>query len=327
MAGCCSSSSSGNKKGQTKPYMVSISGKTLEDNLQMLEKISIAIQEQQKQKDENHPNIAAVELNLAGPNIVGKPTIGYDFEQMEDVLHRVSLLPCFGMNTTSNNSGRLNPPLFPRGVKLPPYFDRSHFIMAATILNKYKHILTYVATINTIGNALAVDYHAEMKAVRPNGGFAGLSGPAVKYTALANVCMMRELLDECIDVVGVGGVQTGKDAFEMILCGANAVQVGTCHWLEGPGCFDRICRELRSIMKEKQYSKIEDFRGKLKDWSKEGAALSREARVGERKVVASAGSKKNIMSMSVDVYQSVFIAILFVIIAVLLADKFQIVSL
>ena len=309
-----------------KPYMVSISGKTLDDNLQMLEKISTVIREQrskqlqQTNQDENQNNmIAAVELNLACPNIVGKPTIGYDFEQMEDVLHRVSLLllPC----DVTNNNG---PPLFPLGVKLPPYFDRSHFIMAATILNKYKHILTYVATINTIGNALAVDYHAEMKAVRPNGGYAGLSGPAVKYTALANVCMMRELLDDSIDVVGVGGVQTGKDAFEMILCGAQAIQVGTCHWLEGPGCFDRICHELRSIMKEKNYCTVEDFRGKLKEWSKEGAALSRDARMKERKGVEA--GKNNIMPMN-DVYPSVFIAILFVIIAVLLAEKFQIVSL
>lgn len=306
-----------------KPYMVSISGKTLHDNLQMLQKIYKAIHEQQQhanQGDDEKVNIAAVELNLACPNIVGKPTIGYDFEQMEDVLKRVSSLPCFG--TTS-------PPLFPLGVKLPPYFDRSHFIMATTILNKYKHILTYVATINTIGNALAVDYHAEMKAVRPNGGYAGLSGQAVKYTALANVCMMRELLDESIDVVGVGGVQTGKDAFEMILCGAHAVQVGTCHWLEGPACFDRICHELRLIMKEKQYEKIEDFRGKLKEWSKEGAALSREARMSERKVVVveDAAGKQNNMSMMSDGYYSLIIAVLFVVIAVLLADKYQIVSL
>ena len=56
-----------------------------------------------------------------------------------------------------------------------------------------------------------------MKAIRPNGGYVGLSGPAMKHTALANVCMMRELLDESIDVVGVGGVQTGKDAFELCL--------------------------------------------------------------------------------------------------------------
>ena len=74
---------------------------------------------------------------------------------------------------------------------------------------------------------------------------------------------MRELLDSSIDVVGVGGVQSGRDAFELILCGATAVQVGTCHWTEGPGCFDRICSELRDIMKEKGYAKVEDFRGKL----------------------------------------------------------------
>lgn len=298
-----------------KPYMVSISGKTLDDNLQMLEKISSAIRQQQNQVDDNELNeIAAVELNLACPNIVGKPTIGYDFEQMEDVLERVSSLSCF------RKEGGC--PLFPLGVKLPPYFDRSHFVMAAAILNKYKHILTYVATINTIGNALAVDYHAEMKAVRPNGGYAGLSGPAVKYTALANVCMMRELLDESIDIVGVGGIQTGRDAFEMILCGAHAVQVGTCHWLEGPTCFDRICNELRSIMKEKNYSRIEDFRGKVKDWSKEGAALSREARMEKRKQ-NTMGADKSKLSKS-DGYQSLLIAILVVVIAVLLADKYLI---
>ena len=43
-------------------------------------------------------------------------------------------------------------------------------------------------------------------------------------------------------------VSTGTDAFEMILCGAKAVQVGTCHWTEGAPCFERITRELKSIM-------------------------------------------------------------------------------
>ncbi len=50
-----------------KPYMVSLSGKTLADNLQMLKKISLIIQDRSS-------NIAAVELNLACPNIVNKPT-------------------------------------------------------------------------------------------------------------------------------------------------------------------------------------------------------------------------------------------------------------
>ena len=85
--------------------------------------------------------------------------------------------------------------------------------------------VSYVASINTIGNGLVIDLHAEMPAISPKGGFGGMSGPAVKYTALANVKKMRELLDESIDIIGVGGVETGADAFEMILCGAKAVQV------------------------------------------------------------------------------------------------------
>eukprot|EP00985_Skeletonema_marinoi_P010014 scaffold4712_cov137-Skeletonema_marinoi.AAC.17 len=290
----------------TKPYMVSISGKNIADNLQMLQKISSTI-------ESGSVNIAAVELNLACPNIVGKPTIGYDFEQMEDVMKQVASLPCF--------SG--SKPLFPLGVKMPPYFDRPHFEMAAAVLNKYKHIVSYAASINTIGNALAIDYHAEMPVIRAKGGFAGLSGPAVKYTALANVKQMRELLDNSIDVVGAGGVQTGRDAFEMILCGATAVQVGTCHWTEGPGCFDRICDELKAIMKDKGYGNVEDFRGKLKEWSKEGVALSRQMKMKSKK----SDTSGDVQLKASNNNSSLIIAILFAIIAVLLADKLNIVSL
>ena len=49
-----------------KPYMVSISGKNLEQNLDMLKKIAEVV----KNQDESSSNkIAAVELNLACPNI------------------------------------------------------------------------------------------------------------------------------------------------------------------------------------------------------------------------------------------------------------------
>jgi dihydroorotate dehydrogenase (fumarate) len=180
-----------------------------------------------------------------------------------------------------------------------------------------------VASINTIGNALAVDSVAEMPVIRAKGGFAGLSGPAVKYTALANVKQMRELLDDSIDVVGVGGVTRGKDVFELILCGAKAVQVGTCHWVEGPTCFDRMCQELKDIMKEKGYTSVDDFRGKLKDWSKEGSQLSRNAKLAKQANVegATATAKKG------SDINSLLIAVLFAVIAVLLADKFNLVKL
>ena len=37
--------------------------------------------------------VAGIELNLACPNIPGKPVIAYDFEQLEEVLKKVFEIP------------------------------------------------------------------------------------------------------------------------------------------------------------------------------------------------------------------------------------------
>lgn len=181
-----------------KPYFVSISGKNTEDNMKMLDLIYEKIKT-------GEARIAGVELNLACPNIIGKPIIAYDFEQMDSVLKSICAMPMF---TEAK---------IPLGVKMPPYFDGPHYDRAAAVLNKYSDVVKYVASINTIGNCLAIDTVAEMPAIRSKGGFAGLSGRAVKYTALANVKKMRELLVDDIDVVGVGGVYTGEGRFNVTL--------------------------------------------------------------------------------------------------------------
>ena len=238
-----------------KPYIVSLSGLSLEDNLSMLAQAM------------ETPGVAAVELNLACPNIPGKPIVAYDFEQMDRVLAAVTDLPCIGTK--------------PLGVKLAPYFDVPHFDRAAEILAKYP--IRFVTTTNTIGNALFVDAENECAAISPKGGLGGLGGGFIKHTALANVRLLSLKLAELgrgdVSVVGVGGVVSGRDAFELLLCGASAVQVGTCYWTEGPGCFDRIASELIAIMEAKGYKSIEDFRGKLKPHvRKPVSALGKEAK-------------------------------------------------
>ena len=90
-----------------KPYIISISGLNLNDNLEMLRKIYSS-----QSLSSNNNNITAIELNLACPNIIGKPIIAYDFEQMEVVLEQVTSLP--------------NYHTIPCGIKLPPYFDISY---------------------------------------------------------------------------------------------------------------------------------------------------------------------------------------------------------
>ena len=62
---------------------------------------------------------------------------------------------------------------------------------------------------------------------RPKNGFGGIGGEYIKPTALANVHAFYQRLNPQIQIIGTGGVLTGRDAFEHILCGASMVQVGT----------------------------------------------------------------------------------------------------
>ncbi len=214
-----------------KPVVASISGLKLDDNIEMI-------------KAFNGSEADLIELNLSCPNVPGKPQICYDFEKSEEVLGAVTAI-CKK----------------PLGVKLAPYFDFAHFEQMAGILGKRK--LAFITCINSIGNALVIDPDKESVVIKPKGGFGGLGGKYVKYTALANVRKFHELLPR-VPVVGCGGIYSGIDAFEFILAGATAVQLGTVFIKEGTSCFERIEKELKEYMKKKGYETLEDFRGKLK---------------------------------------------------------------
>jgi dihydroorotate dehydrogenase (fumarate) len=112
---------------------VSISGKTLQDNLEMLDRIA--------KKINDGETIAGVELNLACPNVIDKPIIAYDIEQMKHIL-----------STISDKKYK-----FILGLKLPPYLDSKHLQQATSIINQYLSLVKFVVCIDTIGNALSVD--------------------------------------------------------------------------------------------------------------------------------------------------------------------------
>ena len=251
-----------------KPYIVSLSGLKVADNVEMLGRIVAA-------HEASPGKISAVELNLACPNIPGKPTVALDFEQMEDVIKQVLAHKGFAKSK------------LPLGVKLAPYYDNPHYDQAAAIINKHKDRIRYVVTMNTIGNCMVIDSETESAIIAPKGGYGGMGGGFTKPIALANVSQLYARLDRSIDIVGVGGVVSGEDAFQLILCGAAAVQTATTHWLEGPGCFDRIARELEAIMAAKGYTSIADFRGRLKPYDKTNKPKEQKAAGGKDKVNSS----------------------------------------
>ena len=248
--------------------------------------------------------------------MIGKPIIAYDVDQIDEILQKVAVV----LSECCKNET----PLPPLGVKLPPYLDFSHFEAAAAVLNKHAGTLKYVASINTVGNALAIDgEHSEAPYISSNNGFAGLSGPAVKYTALANVKKLRELLLPEIDVVGVGGIATGQDVYDMLLAGATCCQTATTHWKEGPSCFERILSELSEIMERKGHTSVSQVIAQLKPWSNEGAALARQA----AKKMATASSSNAKSSSSTDTYTELqffrlLSMVLTVLLAIILTDKY-----
>lgn len=190
-------------------------------------------------------DVDLIELNLSCPNLKGKPQIAYDFEMTDKILKDVF------KKTTK-----------PLGIKLPPYFDPVHWEQIGAVLKKYP--IAFLACINSIGNALVVDAETEKPAIRPKGGFGGLGGDYIKPTALANVRAFSQMLGDKMAIIGVGGIKSGTDAFEFLLCGADAVQVGTVFMKEGPDCFGRIDKELAAILKNKGYKSIAEAKGKLR---------------------------------------------------------------
>ncbi|CCK72581.1 dihydroorotate dehydrogenase KNAG_0K02180 [Huiozyma naganishii CBS 8797] len=210
----------------------SVAGMSLADNLAMLHRL----------QDSDYTGVT--ELNLSCPNVPGKPQVGYDFEQTQQILTEV-----FQFYKK------------PLGVKLPPYFDMVHFDTIAGILNRFP--LAYVNCINSVGNALYIDTDLEQVVVKPKNGFGGIGGQYVKPTALANVRAFYVRLNPEIKVIGTGGITTGRDAFEHLLCGATMLQIGTQLCKDGTPVFDRVASELQQIMDSKGYKSIDEFRGKL----------------------------------------------------------------
>lgn len=214
------------------PIFMSIVGTSFEDNIAVARKI----------QDSDFAGLA--EINLSCPNVPGKPQTAYDPEQTVKILDEL-----FTFFTK------------PLGVKLPPFFDMAQFDQMAEILNRYP--LTFINTMNSVGNGLMIDPLTDTVLIKPKGGFGGVGGAYAKPIALANVRAFRQRLKPEISIIGTGGVNNGRDVYDLILCGADMVQVGTALHQEGPAIFDRLLGELSSVMQVKGYTALSDFRGKL----------------------------------------------------------------
>ena len=71
------------------------------------------------------------------------------------------------------------------GIKLPPYFELSHFESVAQIIRKFP--INFITSINSIGNGMVIDPKTDKPVIEPKGGLGGSGGTLVKPTTLANI--------------------------------------------------------------------------------------------------------------------------------------------
>ncbi|MHB8533550.1 MAG: beta/alpha barrel domain-containing protein [Solirubrobacteraceae bacterium] len=165
------------------------------------------------------PEISALELNVSCPNVRTGLDIGADPRQLERVVAEVR--PCTGK---------------PLIVKLTP--NAADVPLCAQAAEQGG--ADAVSLINTL-RAMALAPRGAGAERWLGGGTGGLSGPAIRSVALAQVAAVAARVS--IPVVGMGGVQSPAHARALLDVGATLVAVGTESFRE-PGAGARIAAGL-----------------------------------------------------------------------------------
>ena len=84
----------------------------------------------------------------------------------------------------------------------------------------------------------------------------GLSGQPLKDISTNLIKKFYKETKGQIKIIGVGGVDSGKSAFEKITAGADAIQLYTGMVYKGPGVVKNIKKELISILKKENFKNI-----------------------------------------------------------------------
>jgi dihydroorotate dehydrogenase (NAD+) catalytic subunit len=170
---------------------------------------------------EDRPEIDAIELNVSCPNVKTGLDIGADPRELAAVVARVRPLTA--------------KPLI---VKLTP--NASDVAAAAQAAESAG--ADAVSLINTL-RAYA-PHPRRSRHPWLGGATGGLSGPAVRAVALAQVRAVAERV--AVPIVGMGGVASGHHALRLLEAGATVVAVGTESFRD-PAAGTRIQRELHDL--------------------------------------------------------------------------------
>ncbi|MFQ5838867.1 MAG: dihydroorotate dehydrogenase 2 [Thermoplasmata archaeon] len=181
---------------------------------------------------ENLEGVArAWEVNLSCPNTATGRTFEEDLDAFDGLLTALKPLPR------------------PAFLKLSPYEDEEGRERALEMGNR---AVRRGFQNFTLCNTLPVEER------RLGVGRGGLSGRPLFPLALQVVRDFRDEWGDKVNIIGVGGILSGAQAFEMLAAGAQALEVLTALILRGPLVIGQLIEELEEVMKAKGFQTVEE---------------------------------------------------------------------
>lgn len=117
-----------------------------------------------------------------------------------------------------------------------------------------------IVAINTL-RAMVISVEAKRPILSNKVG--GLSGPAVRSIGVRCVYELYETVE--IPIIGVGGVESWRDAVEYMMAGATAVQIGSAIGRKGLSVFQVIVQGLQEYLEREGLENIGDIVGVAHD--------------------------------------------------------------
>jgi dihydroorotate dehydrogenase (NAD+) catalytic subunit len=206
--------------------VVSIAGETIEEYSTLARKLRSV------------SGISAVEVNISCPNVENR---GLVFACDPDASRRV----IDGVRKTIGGELPIIVKLSPDVTNLPE--------IARGVVDAGADALALINTV--LGMVINID------SMKPHlgGKTGGLSGPAIKPIAVRAIYQVHAALPE-VPILGMGGVSSGRDAFELILAGASAVSIGTASF-GNPTALISIQNELREMLAAKGFATLKQAVG------------------------------------------------------------------
>jgi dihydroorotate dehydrogenase (NAD+) catalytic subunit len=183
------------------------------------------------------PEVVAVEVNLSCPNTeAGRDLFAHSADDTRAAI------------AATAGCGR------PRWAKLSP--NVSH--IADIAVAAHDAGAEAVTLVNTV-MGMAIDPETRRFRLGSGARGGGVSGPAIHPIAVRAVFDVHTAAPS-IPIVGVGGVASGRDAAELLLAGASAVQVGTATFAD-PRAPARVLAELRAWAGRQRVARIAETIG------------------------------------------------------------------